>query len=191
MVSPHHKLFPCDEPRLRSPGAAMTAKRTYTDTAMGVARQSDWITGCELSCFGVRRCVWGCTTFSVFAQFPSASHTADKPKTATSGSTGARHAEYRNQRKYQRAADARRSFHTLTVSCVVYSLMRGESCGHVFLEVHGFTDTTCNIVTAVLMSLSSLSGLWSVCIFFLRLIVKPPVRHIVRCETRGKVVREL
>lgn len=30
----------------------MTAKQTYTDVAKGVARQSDWITGCELSCFG-------------------------------------------------------------------------------------------------------------------------------------------
>lgn len=39
----------------------------------------------------------------------------------------------------------------------------GESCGHVFLEVHGFADTVCNIVTTALLSLPrALAGLWSV-----------------------------
>lgn len=44
-------LFPSDV-SLRSPGRPTTAKQTYTDIAKGAVGQSDWITGCELSCFG-------------------------------------------------------------------------------------------------------------------------------------------
>ncbi|KAF7662031.1 hypothetical protein LDENG_00247650 [Lucifuga dentata] len=36
--------------------------------------------------------------------------------------------------------------------------MRGESCGHVFLEVHDFTDTVCSVVTTLLTSRFGVSG---------------------------------
>lgn len=75
-----YTVYGGDELRLRFPGQLAAAKQTYTDTAMGVVRQSDWITGYELRCFGVRRRVVGCTTICVFAQFRSVSNSLDKPK---------------------------------------------------------------------------------------------------------------
>ncbi|KAF6717092.1 hypothetical protein FQA47_001709 [Oryzias melastigma] len=61
----------------------------------------------------------------------------------------------------------------------------GESCGHVFLEVHGFTDTLCNIAATAIESPFP-SGRTLSCCF--RGTVKSSVRHIVRSETRWKVV---
>lgn len=41
----------CRAVRTPQSGAAMTAKQTYTDAWMGVAEQSDWITGCGVELF--------------------------------------------------------------------------------------------------------------------------------------------
>lgn len=57
---------------------------------MGVVRQLDWITGCELSCFGVRRCVRWRTTLGVLLQFNRCGlnpncESAIRPKLASAG----------------------------------------------------------------------------------------------------------
>lgn len=136
----------------------MAAKQTYTDTAMGVARQSDWITGCELSCFGVRRCVLGCTTFCVCAQFRSASHVLDRPKHAVQ-TRGAprRSAQISGNTGAGRCTAELSHIHRLMCGLLVDAGRKLWTC---FPEVHGFTDTVCNIVTAALTRLSGLPGLW-------------------------------
>lgn len=57
-------------------GANKTAKQTHTDTALGVAKEWDWLAGNELSCFWVRER----QTFCAFVQFRSVANTPDKPK---------------------------------------------------------------------------------------------------------------
>lgn len=84
-------------------------------------------------------------------------------------------------------AAAGQRFHA--VLCVLPSLMSvgggGESWGHVFLEVHGFTDTVCNIAaTTAIKALPERPDL----VGCFRGTVKSSVRHIVRSETRWKVV---
>ncbi|MEQ2222604.1 hypothetical protein ILYODFUR_028024 [Ilyodon furcidens] len=63
---------------------------------------------------------------------------------------------------------------------------RGESCGHVFLEVQGFADPVCNIVTTALRSVLLPCRDFGASF---RAAVKPPDRHIVHSETRWKLVR--
>lgn len=59
----------------------MTTKQTYTDIAKGVVRQSDWITGCELSCFGASfNHLLNRITLRVSAQFGYVASTLDKPE---------------------------------------------------------------------------------------------------------------
>lgn len=60
-----------------------------------------------------------------------------------------------------------------------------ESCGHVFLEVHGFTDTLCNIVTAAVC----LSASQRVRIYFDCLGKKKPPRspYCAQRNSRGKL----
>ncbi len=97
---------------------------------------------------------------------------------------GLRGAAFRSAEIPEQAA-ARRSCHTSTVSCVVYSLMRGESCGHVFLKC-----TASRIQGATLCPrryrASPASPDFGLCFGG---IVKSSARHIARCETRGKVVK--
>ena len=65
-----------------------------------------------------------------------------------------------NLRKYQ-DGPLHGTVFTLSPSHVWFTRwgVGGKSCGHVFLEVHGFTDTVCNTVTTALRSLSFLSRL--------------------------------
>lgn len=143
-------------------GQPVIAKRTYTDTALGVARRPDWTTGRELSCFGVRRCVPGCTTFCVCAQFRSVLSHVDKPELRVYVTRVSAEAPLKSAFIPERAA-ARRSCHAVAVSCAVYSLMQGEKVVDMFswsARLHGYRPCSVVELQRKRAFFSSLSGLW-------------------------------
>ncbi|CAG5927933.1 unnamed protein product [Menidia menidia] len=78
-------------------GTSRGVKQAYADAGLGVTRQSDWITGCELSCFGFRR----------------VSRAPDEAKLQPFAPAATFKFE-----KIPAQAAARHRFHTFTVPCV-------------------------------------------------------------------------
>lgn len=157
----HSTLFPSNERRPRPPRKPMTTKQTYTDIAKGVVRQSDWITGCELSCFGASfNHLLNRINLRVSAQFDYVASTVDKPEYgAESVCSSAVHRSI--LRKYQNRPPHGGAL-TLSPSRVRFTRRCGGKLWTCYSEVHRFTDTLYNTVTT---ASANLPGLW---IMFLR-----------------------